>query len=156
MIRQDQGPDFLRQLTRNKTVKDCVILVIAGHVFTYMAAVIIRVWPEWSRVNVDCFWSPSFHMKMERAWYIQFGGQGLCDIITYYLLAKIAANFSDALFVVFLIFFGYHIIDFLMFWWDFNTQFYIYLDLLYTAIVLIKYALVPYKPERLSKIKSLF
>lgn len=156
MTLQDQGRDFRRQLTQNKTIRDCVILVVIGHVFTYMAALVIRIWPTWSQIMVDWFWSPHYHMKMERVWYIQFGGQGICDIITYYLLAKIASKFSDSLFVVFVIFFGYHIVDAIMFWVNFNTFFYIYVDIFYTCLILIKYAIMPYRPEKFARLRSLF
>lgn len=152
-----QEQEFHRQNPRiHNTIRDSIILIVAAHVLTFMAAILMHICPEWCKIKEDIFLSPWFNMKMERVWYVQFGGQGLSDLITYYVMAKIAVKFSDVLFVVCLIFFGYHLIDVIMFWYDFNGQFYIYLDLLWTAIALVRYAVHPYRPERLARIKSLF
>ena len=137
-------------------VRDSIILIVAAHVLTFMAAILMRICPGWCQVKEDLFMSPWFKMKMERVWYIQFGGQGVSDLLTYYVMAKIAAKFSDSLFIVCVVFFGYHIVDVFMFWYDFNGHFYIYLDLIWTALILVKYAVHPYKPERLARIKALF
>lgn len=149
--------DRLRRLQKTpRIIWDCVILLIVGHFLTEVASILAHIAPHWSLVKVDWFWSPNFHMQMERQWYIKYFGDSLLWIITYYIMAKIAAQFSNALFIVAFIFWGYHVLDGFFFWWDFNSDFYIYLDLLWTAGVLVKYAIFPYKEEKFAKIKSLF
>lgn len=121
-----------------------------------MDAIFFRIAPKWSSLKADWFWSPYFKMELTHEWWLKFIGDYLLNIISYYILAKVAAKFSNVLFIICVIFFGYHCIDFIMFMWDYNGQLYIYLDLGYTSIILIKYAIFPYKEERFARIKSLF
>lgn len=93
---------------------------------------------------------------MERQWYLFFGGAKMFDLILCYVCAKIAVMFSDMLFLTLVVILGYVLIDNIMFWWDFNDDFYIYLDLFWTMIVLIRRCIAPYKAETLARIKSLF
>lgn len=148
---------LLRQIRATpKLIKDCVSLIIIGHILTYASYFMHLVNRGWSLKKVDWFMSPFFSMKIERAWYLKFGGEHVLWVLTYYIAAKIALQFSDGLFIVCLIFFGYHVIDCFMFWWNYNTGFYMYVDLLWTCIILTKYAILPYKAEKWAKIKSLF
>lgn len=148
---------YLRQIRRTtKVVINSILLLIIGHVATFYPATIMKIWPKWSNEKKDWFWSPWFKMEIERYWYLKNASDYLLALITYYILAKVANKFSTSLFLACLIFFGYHVIDFFMFWWDFNGNYYVYVDLLWTAIMLIKYALFPFKEERLAKIRSFF
>lgn len=152
-----QGLRRRRHLRRTpKMVMDCIVLLIIGHTATFIAAITYRVWPQWSLEKGDWFLSPWFKMKMEHEWYLKLSGDYLLNIITYYLLAKIASKFSDSLFLIAVIFLGYHMIDLLMFYWDFNGGFYMYLDLLWTCVILIKYAVLPVSDEKMGRIKSFF
>lgn len=153
-----QEPQHLLLAVRRapRIVWDCIILLIVGHGVTFMAAIVYRIAPRWSMVEVNWFWCPDFNMKLSHEWWLKYLGDYLLNIITYYIMAKVAAKFSDALFIVSVIFFGYHLIDILMFMWDYGGQFYVFLDVLYTAIILIKYAVLPYRPEKFAKLRSLF
>lgn len=145
-----------RRHTIPKIVRDCILLLIIGHGLTFISVIFYKIWPAWTEEKVDWFLSPFYRLKMEREWYFKMGADYLLNVITYYIMAKVAAKFSDSLFIVCVIFFGYHVVDCFFFFWNFNGQFYIYLDLFYTAIILIKYAVLPYKPEKFAKLRSLF
>jgi hypothetical protein len=140
----------------NKTVFQCTLLLIIGHALTYMSVIVLKIWPDWTKEMVDKFWSPYFKFKMERYWYFKNATDLFLLAIVFYVLAKVANKFSTSLFLVAVIFFGYHVIDFFMFWWDFNGSFYLYVYLLWTCLVLIQTALFPFKEETLGKIRSLF
>lgn len=146
----------LFRITHNKVISDCVILLIGGHAATFMSALFYKISPKWSIEKADWFLCPGFKMDMAHEWWLKLSGDYLLNVMTYYVMAKIAAKFSDSLFLICVILFGYHIVDLFMFFWDFNGQFYIYIDLLWTAIMLIKYAIVPVNKEKLGRIKSLF
>jgi hypothetical protein len=159
---QDQIHQFRRLPLRRawtmmpKMAKRCILLVIMGHLLTYVPYVIQMILPLWMRGNVDWFISGSFHMKMARYWYFKDTADNALLGITYYVLAKVASRFSDVLFVIFFIFLGYHAVDFLLFWWDFNSQFYLYVDLFWTILVFISLIISPYTPEKFARIRSLF
>ena len=138
------------------TVRRCILLMIIGHGLTYVPYIIQIFTHDWSRENVDWFLDPSFHMKMARYWYLETTAQNLLWIIISYVLCSIASKFSDALLVVFIIFGGYHIVDAILFWINFNTQFWLYVDIFWTLIVFIKVAIFPYRQERFARVKSLF
>lgn len=131
-------------------------LLILGHALTFLPALIIIWFPHWSKEEKDWFWSPWFKMEIARFWYLKNVADYLLSIITFVVMTKIANQFSTVLFLICFIFLGYHVIDFFMFWWDFNGNFYIYLDVFWTALLLIKYSLFPFKEETLGKIRSLF
>lgn len=152
-----RGPKRRRRLSHTpKMVMDCIVLLIIGHIATFIAAIVYKIWPQWSLEKSDWFLSPWFKMEMGHEWYLKLTGDYLLNVITYYLLAKIAAKFSESLFLIAVIFFGYHVIDLIMFYWDFNGGFYMYLDLLWTCIILIKYAVLPVSDEKMGRIKSFF
>lgn len=153
----DRVDSSRRHLRRtHKIVLQSTAWLIIGHVLTYAPVMILKIWPEWSKAKVDKFWSPWFKLEMERYWYFKNATDLFLFVVVFYVAAKIANKFSTSLFLASIIFLGYHVIDFFMFWWDFNGGFYIYIDLLWTALLLIKTSLFPFKEERLAKIRAIF
>lgn len=139
-----------------KVSKQCFVLAIAGHALTYVPCILHKLYPIWIYENADWFLSPYFHYSRARYWYFKETADNILFIIVFLILAKVASKFSDILFVIFVVFLGYHIIDAMLYWLDFNSQFWLYADLFWTALVLIKSAMFPYKPEKFAKIKALF
>ena len=136
--------------------KQCILLLFIGHTLTFVPYVLANGFHDWIYGNADWFLSPSFHYPRARYWYFKDTADNVLFIIIFFLLAKVSAKFSDILFVVFVIFLGYHIIDAVLYWVDFNTQFWLYVDVFWTAIFLINGGVFPYKPEKFARIKSLF
>lgn len=104
----------------------------------------------------EWFLNPNCKVEMERQWYLFFCGWKLFNLLSIYGWAKTAALVSDTLFMVLVVVFGYMVIDNVMFWWDFNDDFCIYLYFFWTMIILIRRCVFPYKPETIAKVKSLF
>ena len=140
----------------NKVIRDCILLLILGHLLTEVSSLLYKIWPTWSDKEVYWFLSPSYHHQWARKWYIKSSTDDLLWIIVFYCFAKVAKQYSEYLFLCIFILFCYHVIDGLFFWWDFKTSNYLYWDLLFTAIVLIKGVFKGYKPETIARIKSLF
>ena len=156
-IRRRHRPLRLRDLRMMpKISRQCLILLMAGHGLTFVPCLIHQLWPAWTYQSVDWFISPYFHYSQARYWYFKATADNILSVITFLILAKVSSKFSDTLFVVFVVFCGYHIIDTMLYWLDLNTQFWLYADLLWTALVLIKSAIFPYKPEKFARIKSFF
>lgn len=152
-----QAREALRRLRLiPKRLKQCMIVSIIAILLTFLSAVFSHLAKNWSMQKSDLFLSPNFKMMMEHQWYLFFAGWKMFNLINAWVTAKLAAMVSDAMFLFYVVIFGYIVIDFAMFWWDFNDDFYIYLDLLWTLIVLLRRCVLPYKPETIAKIKSLF
>lgn len=140
----------------NRVIRDCIALLIIGHLLTEVSSLLYDIWPEWSDTEVYGFVSPWYHMKMERKWYIKMAADDLLWVIVFYCFGKIAKQYSEYLFLAVFILFCYHVVDLLFFWWNFKTSHYVYWDMLGTALILIKGIFKGYKPETISKVKSLF
>lgn len=154
MARVQEGLHRLRHIP--KGVRQCIIASIVAILLTFLSAIFSHVAKNWSMQKSDLFVSPHFKMMMERQWYLFFAGWKVFNLISAWVTTKLAAMVSDTMFLFYVIIFGYIVIDNIMFWWDFNDDFYIYLDLLWTLFVLLRRCIFPYKPETIAKIKSLF
>lgn len=143
-------------LSLNKVIRDCIALLIIGHLLTEVSSLLYDIWPKWGDTEVYWFLCPWYHMKMERKWYIKMAADDLLWVIVFYCFAKVAKQYSEYLFLAVFVLFCYHLVDLFFFWWNFKTSHYIYWDMLGTALLLIKGILKGYKPETISKVKSLF
>jgi hypothetical protein len=139
-----------------KISRQCIIMAIVGHLLTLVPYLLSKLFHEWTYGNADWFLSPSFKYPRARYWYFKDTANSLLLIIAWLIIVKVASKFSDVLFLAFLIFLGYQIIDLILYWVDFNTEFWVYVDMLWTIIVLIKTGIYPYQPEKFARIKSLF
>ncbi len=149
--------EILRQIRRlDKPIRQCIILLLIGHFLTEVPSIMEHICPGINNKSVYWFLSPNYHKQWLIKNYLKNSTDDLLWIITFYCFAKIAKLYSTYLFLVLVVFVVYHIIDGLMFWWDFKTGHWFYWDLLFTAIIFIKGIFKPYKPETIAKIKSLF
>lgn len=139
-----------------KWVRETVLIMISARLITYWAIFLYRLYPVWSMVKVDPFLCPSYHNPMVRTWYIKYLCNEIELLLICYAFCKISSKVSNYLFLVSIIFLGYHMIDTLMFFWNFKRYDLFYLDLMWTVLLLIWSVFKGHKPETLSKIKSLF
>jgi len=137
-------------------LKKVIILLIIGHFLLEVSSILTELFPKWSRKEVSLFVRPGFSAPMPVNWWIKYLSDDVFNVITYYCLTTIAKHVGNILFLICVIFLSYHIIDLLMYFWDFKTSHYFYFDLFYTAIIFIKLAVKGYKPETIAKIKSIF
>jgi len=137
-------------------LKKTILLLIIAHFLNEVSSIVTELWPHWSRKEVDFFIKPGFHALMPLNWWIKYLSDDIFNIITYYCLGVIAKHVGNILFLICVIFLSYHIIDFIMYFWDFKTSHYFYFDLFYTSFIFIKLSIKGYKPETVARIKSLF
>ena len=137
-------------------IRNAVIILLASHFLTEMASICYAIWPKWSNQLVDPFISPWYSYRFELKWHIHYVCGDLCWVGTFYAFAKIAKQYSTYMFITAVIFFCYHVIEIIMYFWNYKTSHYVYWDLLFTSCALIKGMFKPYKPETIAKIKSLF
>jgi hypothetical protein len=145
-----------RPLLIPKVVRSSIVLLIAATLLTFVSAICSHLWKSWCMVKVNWFISPWYKVPMERQWYLFFGGEKLFNLIICYVSGKIALMFSDALFLSLVVVLGYIIIDNIMFWWNFNDDFYLYFDFLWTMLIFLHRCINPYRVKTIAKIKSLF
>jgi hypothetical protein len=139
-----------------KVQKRIMLWSIIGILLTFVSAISSHLAKDWCSKKSDLFISPNFKYPMEHQWYLFFAGWKVFNLIQAWVNVKLAMMIGDTMFLFLVVIFGYILIDNVMFWWDFNDSFYLYLDLLWTLFVLLRRCVFPYKPETLAKIKSLF
>lgn len=137
-------------------IKQCIFLAVIGHALTYVPYILHKIWPVWTYQQVDMYLSSSFHRRVARYYYFKDTADNILSIISFLIIIKVSAKFSNILFLVFFIFLGYHLIDTALYWWDWNTCFDLYVDLFWTMLILINVAVFPYSSETVAKIKSMF
>jgi len=139
-----------------KWIQHAVVILIAAIAQTYTAIIVNWLFPAWSNRQIDLFLCWWYHNKMYPTWYLYYISQDIEKLLITYAFAKVAANLSNYLFLVLVIILGYRIIDVLMLVWNFKRYELIYVDLFWTMLTLIWTVFKGYKPETISKIKSLF
>ena len=149
-----QGINRLRQVPR--WVRETVVFMCGARLITYWAIFLYRLWPSWCLDKVDPFVCPGYHNPMVRVWYIKYLCNEIELILICYAFCKICAQVSNYLFLVSVIFLGYHLIDTAMFFWNFKRYDLFYWDLMWTSLTLIWSVFKGYKPETIAKIKCLF
>jgi hypothetical protein len=128
------------------------LLLIFGHVLTEVASVLTRIWPEAMNQKVNLFWRGGFDMELY--WYIKMSADDLLFTISFFVMSKIAYQYSFRLFLVCVVFFVYHLIDSLMFWYDFKTSHWFYWTMIVSVICTVMFLILPVEKIR-SKYKSL-
>lgn len=139
-----------------KPVKQAFIIIAAVHVLGEIPSMLKDGWPKYWTTEIDPYWSPWFHLKVERCWYFKDITDEIEQVGTYYAFCKIALQYSVIAFLGIFIYFCYHVIDGLFYLWNFKQSHVIYWDLLWYAIVLQRVAISPSKSDNWAKIKSLF
>lgn len=139
-----------------KIVRDCILIIIGSHILCEVPSLIYEISPKFAEKEVNPFLAPGFKGPIQLCWYLKFLFNEIAEVCAFYCLAKVSAQYSNNLFLAIFIFFVYHVIDLLMYIWDFKTAHYLFFDLLWTAVLLIRRAVKPFKPETITRIKSLF
>lgn len=145
--------DWMRM---TKTTRQCILLAFIGHLLTFVPFLLAKYFHKWTYGNADWFLLRSFHYPRARYWYFKDTTDNILLGIAWLIGIKISVNYSDVLFVVLFVFLGYHVINIILYWVDYNTEFWAYADMIWTAAILIKAGVFPYRPEKFAKIRSLF
>lgn len=137
-------------------IRHTVLIWIAADAVTYSAVFVNWTFPVLANKEVDLFLCPGYHYTLYSTWYIKFLSEQVSRLLYYYAGCKIANRLSDYLFLVSVIFFGFRIIDFVNFLWNFCHYDLLYVDVFFTLLTLIYTVFKGYKPETLARIKSIF
>lgn len=115
---------------RKLTIFLCILL-IAGHLLTETGTV---AWlldrSNYKLSHIHPFLSPYYTWYDPKGidfyWWLKYVTTDLLFCIVFFVLAKVAAQYSFKLFLIGLIWFLYHVFDFVMLLWNFKTSYWLY------------------------------
>lgn len=139
-----------------KWINFTVAIFIASEAVLYAAVFVDWVFPKWANKQVDLFLCPNYSYLMYSTWYVKELSDRLSRVIFWYGCSRMASRLSDYFFLVSVVFLCFRIFDFIMFFWNFSHYTLIYLDMFYTALVMIWTIFKGYKPSTVARIKSIF
>lgn len=159
-LRHHQGDKVDEAIKRIRSVpkwiRDCVVLAILSRLITYAAVFLERINKGLANKTVNPYLCPWYDNPMKLKWYIKFASDPIAWVLISWMICKITMRVSDYLFLVSVIFLGYHLLDTIMFFWNFERYELIYWDMILTAVILTWSIFKRYQPETIAKIKSLF
>ncbi len=91
------------------------ILLFLGLALSEISSLVYYIWPQTAVIEFDLFIQRSFKQKISVLWYIFELANILDRIIWAYALFRVAAKISYRLEGIALVFFGYYIIQFLLY-----------------------------------------
>jgi len=154
---RDKGANSIARLNKiPKWIRDVVFISIISRFVTYLSIFINWGFPTWANRKIDPFLCPGYHNPMYTTWWIYYFTQDLSWLLASYAFCKIASRVSNYLFLVGVIFFGYHLIDSIMYIWNFKQYSLLYIDIFWSMLLLIYTVFKGFKPETIARIKSLF
>jgi len=110
-----------------------------GLVFPQMAYIKINPWLDRSYV----FYGDKDGIYM--LWFLKALFNELTDVATFFVIAKVAYQFSYRLFLIAWIFFGYQVFDAVMLWVNYKTSYWMYWVL---NAVIIAGVVIIFLPEK--------
>ena len=143
-----------------------ISLLIGGHALTAAGSFAYTFFRSWSREKVDIFICHSYRMSLSHYYLLKMPADDILSIIAFgcltflaYIIKKILHANSDryaenilylsrVLVIILAVFTGYHVIDALMFWWDFKTAFWPNWVLLFCSIMSAALLMRPGKPGK--------
>lgn len=114
------------------TIIICVLLIF-GHLLLESGA-LLQMYNDYRLAYVDPFLSSDYQWYDKNGISIYHWVQMNCVeflwCVTFFVLTKVAYQYSFRLFLVGSVFFLYHVIDWFMLWWDYKTSnlFYYFLN----------------------------
>lgn len=113
------------------------VILIAIHFIAEAHGFIWDFWPQIDDVKLDLFWSSSFKMKLSLHWWLKDLGDDAFMIVVFYLMARIAYQYSIKLYFICLIYMLYHIADALCFMYNYKQDRAVYWALFYSSALAV-------------------
>src|ERR1700753_1534190 len=126
-----------------------VVISMGARLVTFASAWLYFGFKEWSLKVVDPFLFAS--QPMPRCWLIKYCSDDLSWIMMCWAVCILAAVVSDFVFLVCIIWLGWHIIDAIMLWVNYKHSPMSYLDLTWTCLILMWSAIKGYSKETICK-----
>lgn len=110
-------------------------ILIGAHAMSETHGVLYDIWPEIDIKKVDLFWSSSYKYAISIHWYIKMLFDDLFVVVCFYVMAKIAAQYSFKLFAICSVYMVYHIVDVICFLYNYKQTTEIYYALVICSSV---------------------
>lgn len=124
----------------NRFIIIVAVILIIGHLLTEAYPFLPAAWRE---KQLDIFIKPGFHMPLNFSWYMKFMADDLLTIGVFYIMTQMAKLINRTLFYISSIFLVYHVVDAMLFIWNFKRSTEIYWVLLSCSIIAIFILLRP-------------
>lgn len=135
------------------TVIICVFLIF-GHLMLEAGAAYQKL-NDYKPLHINPFLSGSYEFYDKKGisayWWLQLNCIEFLWCTTFFILAKIAYQYSFRLFLVGFIFFLYHLIDWFMLWYDYKTSVLFYWFLNTAVVIAIIVLFLPDKKQAVYK-----
>lgn len=129
------------------------VVLIFAHVLLEAGELSERFWPDFANKIIRPIQSNSFHPKwyvddgIYMSWWIKMNCDDLVWIMTFMMMATVALKYSEKLFFICFLFFGYHVLDYFMLWWDYKTSHWVYWILNGLIAISVIILIVPIKDK---------
>lgn len=130
------------------------VLVIISLALTELHSVFYHYRPKLARMQVDLFWSPTYHRNLTLQWFCKMTFDTVFKITAFFSAAMVSARYSLKLTMVFLVVFLYCVIDLFLFWYNYSSGVAMYWIMLGAAVLAVLLILLPLK-EPSGKYKSM-
>lgn len=109
------------------------IALIVSHLLTEAHSILLWAWPKASTFDVHWFWS-NIDFKINILWWVKLTVDHIMQIVLYFIMAKIANQYSKKLFLIICVYFFYHFIDLLLYFYNYSQTVWVYWSLLACTI----------------------
>jgi hypothetical protein len=132
---------------KQKIIFICLLLII-GHSLCESYG-LLNVWmTNLKTINFDLFISPSYKKQMSLYYYIKMPCDDMLFMLLCFIIAYIGKQFSIKIYYLGLLYFFYHFIDMIFFWWDFKTNHLLYYIMLGVLVATTGILMYPFKEAK--------
>jgi hypothetical protein len=145
-------------MTRREAIFIAALLLI-GHIQLETAELLEKFYPADMSVHINPFWDSSYKFPVcygckpgiQLKWWIKYVCDDLLYIIYSFCAAYVAGKMSRRLFKICGLFFGYHVIDHILLWYNYRSVGWYYWILAAVMVFWILFILVPEQKQAILK-----
>lgn len=147
---------FHQHDSNKKTVVWIIILLLLSIEIPELTTYISYAFPSIKSHQSDWFLYSGFKMKIYEYYYFKFTSDRLSWMVRMIAFAKTANKYSITVFLATFLIMGYVVIDLFFFWFNYNEWPIFYEFLILFLYIVGRGLIIPYKPDFLAKVRSLF
>lgn len=141
-------------MTRREVIFIAALLLI-GHIQLETAELLELFFPADVNVSVNPFWDKNYQFPIKEGivlkWWIKYVCDDLLYIIYSFSAAYVAGKMSRRLFKICGLFFGYHVIDHILLWYNYRSVGWYYWILAAVMAFWILFILLPEQKQAILK-----
>lgn len=130
------------------------VILIVGHLLTETGTLMYLI-NDYNPIYVHPFLSPNYQWHdpkgIDLFWFAKYMSEDFLLCIIFFVMARIAYQYSFRLFLIGVIFFFYHVFDLWMLLWNFKTSYWLYMVLYVVIILCIVSLFAPEKKQGIVK-----